>query len=289
MNNQTRLPDFLIVGTMKSGTSSLADYLKFSPAVHIPSSELHYFDNDANFAKGPNWYAQKLTEQLPTDKKLENVLLGEKTPTYSFQPNCAQRIKTTIPDVKLIWIFRDPVKRSFSNYLHARKKGGELLSFRKCVQKEKERSSENIFKGYTERSKYILQIERFLELFDISAMHFMLFEDLVRQPLEQLNNVADFLGVSRFQNVSKLHSNQTVMPFLPSSLWLAQKVAGYNSTLYTVTRKVNSGLGSLIKRPSPKIPNDVAEDLAQQFEPFNQRLAALTGLDLSVWNSRPKN
>jgi hypothetical protein len=288
MKQPNKLPDFLIVGTMKSGTSSLADYLKTNRQIHIPRRELHYFNKDKNYNKGPSWYSTALTVGLNDVNEYNTVLVGEKTPTYSYQENCVERIYRTIPNAKLIWIFRDPVKRSFSNYLHSWKKGVEHLTFRQCVSREQERIKENIFKGYVERSKYSIQVERYLSLFNISQMHFLLFEDLLRSPFEELNKIADFLGVPRFEELPQVHSNRTLMPFSPASVRLAQKIAGVDSKLYKITRRLNKKLGAIFPRSSPSFPNDLVCELAGLFTPYNERLTEITGLDLAPWKASEK-
>jgi hypothetical protein len=288
MKQPHKLPDFLIVRTMKSGTSSLADYLKNHRHIHIPRRELHYFDKDKNYNKGPSWYSKTLTAALNGVNEYNTLLVGEKTPEYSYQGNCAERIYRTIPNAKLIWIFRDPVKRSFSNYLHIWKKGTEQLTFRQCVSKEQERIKENIFKGYVEQSKYSIQVERYLSLFNISQMHFLLFENLVRSPHEELNKVADFLDVPRFEELPQVHSNRTIMPFSLASLRLAQKITGYNSKPYRIVRKLNKKLGAIFPKSSPSIPNDLASELAGVLAPYNERLTEITGLDLAPWKASEK-
>ncbi len=283
MDQNNRLPDFLIVGTMKSGTTILADYLNLHHSIHIPLHELQYFNHDDNFRQGISWYSRRLIADCDEIRQLDTLLIGEKTPTYSYQPNCAERIRKTIPNTKLIWIFRDPVKRIFSNFLHARKKGAEHLNFRDCVEKEEERIAKNIFKGYVERSKYVVQVERFLEHFSIDQMHYMLFENLLESPQTELNKVAEFLGISHFGGgLPQHHSNPTVMPFSPSSLWLAGKVAGYESKLYKLVRKINLFFPGSV----PVIPKGLIQQLESIFEPYNQRLSNITGLDLKIWNAK---
>jgi hypothetical protein len=279
------LPNFLIVGTMKSGTSTLADYLARSADIHIPNREVHYFNKDANYSKGSSWYSRQLTHGLSANDHNENLLFGEKTPTYSYQPNCAERIKETVPNVKLIWIFRDPVRRAFSNYLHARKQGLEPLSFRQSVEREKERVERNIFYGYIERSKYVIQVERFLRLFPISGMHFLLFEDLVNSPHDELDKISEFLGVSKFGELPTVHSNETTMPISPMSIYLAQKIGGHGSFFHKATRKINLKLAEVLPKRSPLIPSDIANDLSRVFAPYNKRLEELTGLELSTWRT----
>jgi len=76
---------------MKSGTTTLASYLSQNQGIHIPSEELHYFNNEDNYLNGPNWYSQRLTEGIA--ESVSTPLLGEKTPGHSYRPHCAQRIK----------------------------------------------------------------------------------------------------------------------------------------------------------------------------------------------------
>ncbi len=279
-----RLPDFLIVGTMKSGTSSLADYLAVHPDVHVPEFELHFFDDDEAFSAGPSWYAERLTEGLDGDPFRDGLRVGEKTPTYSYQENCAERIHRVVPDAKLVWIFREPVARTFSNYLHARKSGKEPLSFRRCVEREEERIRKNVFHGYVERSKYVLQVERFLEYFDLSRMHFLLFENLVGAPRAELNATARFLGISEFGELPTVHSNKTVLPPLPMLLSFARRLGGDGGFASKVARKVNAALGTVLRLPQPSVPEDLAAELADRFAPYNERLSELTGLDLQSWS-----
>lgn len=282
MNSNVKLPDFLIVGTMKSGTSTLASYLDTHESIHIPSKELHFFNVDERFSQGASWYADKLKKTFGKSENYDTQLVGEKTPTYSYQQNCAQRIKETIPDVKLIWIFRNPVKRAFSNYLHRHKRGSELLSFRSAVARESKRIKKDIFTGYLDRSRYATQVERFLQIFNRDQMLFLLFEDLLGDAQAELRKVTDFLGIDPFENEVPIHhSNPTVMPFSPFSLWIAKNIAGYDSKLYGVTRKINTTLA----RNKPKIAEDLFKKLQNEFKHENQRLAEITGLNLSVWET----
>jgi len=272
-------PDFLIVGTMKSGTSTLADYMAMHPGLHLAPNEVHYFDKPSNFAKGPDWYAQQLLRGCPPNR-VDEVLFGEKTPTYSYQENCAARVHELVPDAKLIWIFRDPVKRAYSNYLHRRKKGQDLLEFANAVRTEDERLQTDPFAGYVLRSRYILQIERFAALYPIEQMHFLLFEDLVKSPIDTLNPIADFLGVGRFpEPLGEVHSNVTRMPLSRRSLWAVGQALGYESYPYKVTRTLNN----IVTRPKPAMPKHLRAELVESLRPDNDRLAALTGLDLSAW------
>ena len=275
-------PNFLIVGTMKSGTSTLADYLAEHIGIHIPNKEVHYFNNDKNYNKGFSWYEEQLLKDLDEDSKSNNLIIGEKTPTYSYQPNCVDRIKETTPEVKLIWIFRNPTKRTFSNYIHAVRKGAEPLSFKDCINNEEILMQNNMFRGYVERSKYSEQVERFLEKFDIKNMHFLLFEDLIREPKKELNKIADFLGVSRFESIKIVHSNKTKLPKRTTKLGKA--LGGLDGFVYNTIRRINLKLAHYVFLDQLDLSQKTSSHLADKFKPYNQRLAELTGLDLSAWD-----
>jgi Sulfotransferase domain len=277
--NSLKLPDFLIVGAMKSGTTTLADYLNLHPKVWIPERELHYFDNEENFSRGPAWYSKKLSEGCPADK-LQRAYMGEKTPAYSYLPKCAPRIKELFPRVKLIWIFRNPAQRTHSNYLHLVQKGSELASFRSAIANEESNRRKSLVRGYIERSKYVDHIERFLDQYSLDQMHFMLFENLVASRKEELDKVCAFLGIEPFDATPEaLTSNVTTMPANVFSLWITKKMFGDRSLPYRVVRRANY----LYAKPKPKMPRDLQEKLNAVFDPYNARLAKLTGLDLSPW------
>jgi len=272
--------DFLIVGTMKSGTSTLAAHLAAHPGLHLPVQEVHYFDREVNFRRGPAWYLRQLQRGCPPERRA-SVLFGEKTPTYSYQPDCAQRISRFAPSVKLIWIFRDPVERAYSNYLHRRKKGSDLLEFEEAVAAEPERIGHDIFFGYVERSKYVLQVERFLQFFEREQMHFLTFEALLEDPATRLNAIVAFLGRPPFTTPpGPVHINETRMPLSYRSLWAVGRIVGYDHPLYSVARSLNN----LVSRSPPAFPERLRAQLVERLRPYNERLAVVTGLDLTRWH-----
>merc|ERR1719414_2160384 len=101
-------PSAIIMGAKKGGTRALIEFLKLHPKVKAAGPEIHYFDK--HFEKGEDWYAPRMPavtqEQLAT----------EKTPGYFHHPEAPARLKETLPDAKMLLIFRDPVKRLISDY-----------------------------------------------------------------------------------------------------------------------------------------------------------------------------
>lgn len=269
------LPNFLIVGAMKSGTSTLMHYMRFHPDIFMPENEVHFFNKDKNYNRGIAWY-----EKFFTNAK-EAKAIGEKTPTYSYSSKVPGRIAKDLPEVQLIWVFRNPVKRAYSNYWHAVKRGGERLQFPEAIEHEQERVKKRIWLGYLKRSKYIEQVKRYLEYFEMSQMHFLLFEDLVNNPGETVNQVFRFLEVKNpielpSYNIKK---NVTKLPRIVLLQWLARRMFD-DTFLYKLVEKAN-----IKKVPGyPKIDKDIERKLCEYFKPYNEELAKLTGLDVDVWH-----
>jgi hypothetical protein len=254
-----RKPDFLIVGAMKAGTTTLANLLNQSPHIFLPGKELHYFDRD--FDKPFKSYLNN----FPSD---QHQVVGEKTPTYSYDPEVPKRIHEVLPDVKLIWILRNPVDRAYSNYWHAYKKGVELETFKKAIKNDNERYK-----------KYLEQIERYLKYFPLNQMHFLLFENLKSDEQKEINALTDFLGVPSFTIEELPKSNKT---YLPKSIYvesIAQKIFG-RSVFFKIIHHLNKK-----SAPGyPKLSKDLREQLNEYFSPHNQRLANLVSLNLKAWD-----
>jgi hypothetical protein len=269
------LPDFLIVGAMKSGTSTLAHYLRQHDQLFLPSGEVHFFDKEEEYRKGVPWYREQFSEADRTQT------VGEKTPTYSYKPGVPERIHDTLPDVKIVWIFREPVSRSYSNYWHAVRAGVELMSFKEAVQKEEERTKEDFWRGYVDRSRYVEQIERFRAHFDLEQMHFTLFENLKSNAAEVLTGIFQFLGVENRPCISEMEvqKNQSFLPRSVRLQWVAESILG-RSRWFHAFKKINA-------RSYPGYPPmdaDMRRQLEARFAEPNRRLAELTGQDLSPWD-----
>jgi Sulfotransferase domain len=182
-------PNFLIVGAVKSGTSTIRDYLNQHEEIYIAPSAMHFFDKERNFQRGMKWYERQFKTRP------QHRAVGEKTPTYCFHRQAPERISQNLPGVKLIWIFRDPVKRAYSNYWHKLRRGGECLGFEAVVEEclKQERAGVPVRSNILERGRYAEQIERYLEFFPPESMMFLLFEEFVRKPTRSLPDVFKFL------------------------------------------------------------------------------------------------
>ena len=109
---EKRMPDLIIIGMQKCGTTVLKYFLEAHPKLIATVGEVHFFEKDENFEKGKEWYLSKMPNAPP------DFLIIEKTPDYMAVPICAKRIFEMKPTMKLVVVTCDPVRRTFSNYLH---------------------------------------------------------------------------------------------------------------------------------------------------------------------------
>ena len=243
-NHNCTTANFLIVGAMKAGTSSLANVLDQHPKIFIPKNELHFFNRDENYKKGYDFYNENFNK---------NFLNGEKTPSYSYQENCAERIYKYNKNLKLIWILRNPINRAISNYYHAFNKNKESLSMLNAYLKQNERMKENIFKGYFYRSLYSIQIDRFLKFFPENQFFFCLFEEFKENQNLIANKLCNFLGVGSYE-FKKIHSNKT-------KILTNLKIKNYFLNNYFLKKKLKKQLNEYYKNEIYKLSKLLKKDL----------------------------
>jgi hypothetical protein len=203
MRDARALPDAMIIGAMKSGTSSLHYYLTQQPQVIAPlRKEVHYFD--LNFGRGEAWYRANFGREGQDGVNLDS------SPYYLFHPLVPQRAQALVPDAKLIVLLRDPVRRAYSHYWHERDKGRESLSFEDAIAAEPdridraherlargeiERSAAHQYFSYLARSRYAEQLERWLRFYPREQLLVLRFEDLAREPLLLANESLAHVGL----------------------------------------------------------------------------------------------
>lgn len=206
------LADFLVIGTMRGGTSSLYRYLGKHPQI-VPSlrKEIEFFT--WYYGKGLTWYRAHfplaLRRQLVASSE-RPLLTFEATPYYLFHPWAASRAGTTLPEAKLIVLLRDPVDRAFSHYRHMRRLGLEDLTFEEAIRAEENRlaaAEERLTEdpgyvskvhhrySYLARGCYAEQLERWFARFDREAFLILRSEDLFVNPKATYTRILEFLGL----------------------------------------------------------------------------------------------
>lgn len=200
-----RLPDFIIIGAMKAGTSSLYSCLVQHPRIKPARvKELHYF-NRYYRTRSLNWYRSFFPLRRPGA-----WITGEATPAYLFYPECAPRIHALLPRARLIVLLRNPVDRAISHYHHMVRQGREQLELMDALAKEAERlaaeqarttadpdyfSAASGWFSYLGRGRYAEQLQRYWDFFDRSQVMLVKSEDFFAQPDRTLRDAFGFLGL----------------------------------------------------------------------------------------------
>jgi hypothetical protein len=211
-----RLPDYIIAGAQKAGTTSLYAYLSEHPNVDPPiTKEVRYFDR--YYDRGINWYRMHfpLARAGETfDAAGAKMLTGESTPNYMFYPQSPRRIAQTLSGVKVIFLLRNPVDRAYSHYHLKLKRRQEPRSFDEAIDAEIERleaDGEQIAANgdyyirmhdrhtYLARGLYVDQIRRWQSFFAPEQLLFVESGRLFKDTDEVFEQVCDFLGLPRWQ------------------------------------------------------------------------------------------
>jgi hypothetical protein len=174
------LPNFVIIGAQKSGTTSLYAYLRAHPDVFLaPGKEIHYFDSHLD--EGLDWYKAKFAGAT-TERTI-----GEATPNYMYFGEGLNRMAEVIPEARLVAILRNPVDRAYSHYWHERVRGREKLEFADAIAAEPARLATGDPQAiqchsYVDRGRYLPQLQRVCELYPREAILVILFDDLCAAP-----------------------------------------------------------------------------------------------------------
>jgi Sulfotransferase domain len=205
------LPNALIIGAQKAGTTALYAWLRRHPAVVGPSwKEVNYFDR--RYARGEAWYRG----HFPNELRLRRVrsagfepIVLEATPGYLFHPLAPQRVRELIPDARLVALVRNPVGRAYSHYQHEVALGREPLSFEDALDAEEGRMEGELERmladpayfsyawwnyTYLARGLYAEQLERWRAVFPEEQLLVVPTEDLAQSPAETYARVLAHIG-----------------------------------------------------------------------------------------------
>lgn len=179
------LPNFLIIGAMKAGTTSLYHYLRPHPQVFMPTvKELDFFAHDPTGNRSLDWYRRQFATAGP-----DTSAVGEASTIYSRHPRfpgVPQRIAAVVPEAKLIYVVRDPIDRIRSHYQHQVAVGAEQAPLERAIV-------ENPI--YVDCSRYAMQIEQYLPCFPREQLLVITAENLRSDRSATVRNVYGFLGV----------------------------------------------------------------------------------------------
>lgn len=211
------LPDFIVIGGKRCGTTSVFRNLSRHPAFEplFPSAQeikgAHFFDT--NFDKGMTWYHSHFPLRIRLrdgDGQAEARFTGEASPYYLFHPHAPRRARAHVPAAKLIVLLRNPVDRAFSHYRERVRHGVEELTFEEAIEAEDQRlagEEERLLRdegyysfahehlSYLRQGRYADALERWLSLFPRDQFLFLRSEDMFVDPRRVYDLVTAFLDI----------------------------------------------------------------------------------------------
>lgn len=266
------LPNFVIVGAPKCGTSSLAAWLRDHPDVYVvPEKELFYFTSE--WERGRDWYETCFAVKGQS-------AVGEATPTYLHEHRAHERMASVIPEARLIVMVRNPVDRAYSHYWHWRERKGEERSFENAIAPELA-GADDVFLAPGRYAEHLAALGRH---FRADQLHTVVFDDLATDPDEVFRSTCRFLGVDSAAVPESVGSvANSFQYYYPRWLWAI-------FVRVRIGRFLPGRAGAALYRamvrtadPYPPMPDATRVKLADYFEGPNAELSRMLGRDLSHW------
>ena len=248
INFDHNLPEVVILGAQKSGTSAFHTLLSQHPQIINKTEEIHFFD--LNFQEGVDWYKQ----QFPQEDLQKNIRV-DKTAYYLFHPLVPQRMHELLPNAKLIVLLRNPIDRAYSHYWMNVRYGGEPLSFAEAVRAEPSRlcgEEEKIVKtglpfpqspyrhfSYLSRGIYVEQLIRWFNYYPPEQILIISFDDFAKDPDKIMQETLKFLGLSEYHSfdfqVGERYAYPTMEPEIRKEL--SDYFRSYNKQLESLLNR----------------------------------------------------
>jgi hypothetical protein len=254
------LPDFLIIGAQRGGTTSLYYYLCAHPQVLAPlSKEVHFFSR--HWSRGVGWYRAHFPLRASTaGPRRTTRLTFEATPYYLSHPLAPARAAEVVADARLLVLLRDPVQRAWSHYRHMVRLGLEPLSFEQAIEREPERLAGEVERmrsdpgyvavnhqrySYLTRGAYADHLEAWLRHFSPDRLLVLRSEALFADPARGYRRVLGFLGLQAWApSAFPIHTKQSPLPRgMPAATRrrLEEHFAPANERLEALLRRTGMG------------------------------------------------
>ena len=297
-----RLPNFLVVGAAKSGTTALYHYLAQHPEVFLsPIKETNFFalkDKDLSF-KGPGDY-KGIHRRTITEigdyynqfiKVTDEKSIGEICPSYLYFEDAPKNIKEHIPKVKIIAILREPVARAFSAWVHLTRDGREYLNFKEALADEPRRIKENWAEiwHYKEESKYYNQLKRYYDSFPKENIKVVIYEDFKKNQMRVYGEICNFIGVkSSFVPSMSAKHNKGGIP-KNKIIWNLMMKQNIWKTLFNhlmpikIRKMIKEKIEARNVNKKPQLDENKRKELSVQFRDEINKVEQLIEQDLTVW------
>jgi hypothetical protein len=277
---QTALPNLIVIGAKKSGTTSLYHYLASHPDISMSrEKELDFFVAERNWPRGPDWYRHHFDGAA--------AARGEASPYYTALPahrGVPERMASVIPDARLIYLVRDPIERLVSHYHMAVATGRERRPLAAAIGNLSE-------SGYVAQGRYWMQLEPYLRHFAPEQVLVLDRDELGRDRPAALRRVFGFLDVDPdfvSPDFGEVHfpamTRRRRRPVAKAVLALNQAVGDERS--YNARRRVPAWVRTMLTVPlnRPALESALRARLEEIYAPDVARLREYTGLRFKSWS-----
>jgi hypothetical protein len=237
-----RLPNFIVIGAMKAGTTSLFHYLQVHPQAYLsPLKEVDFFVEEKNWRRGLDWYRAQFDGAGP-----EVTAVGEASTLYTKFPEyegVPERMAGSIPEARLIYVVRDPIERIRSHYQHRILTGSERLPIDRAVLEDPR---------YLDCSRYAMQIERYLERFPREQILLVTSEDLRANRLPTMRAIYGFLEIDPafvHETIDReFYASNERASYPPAAWWVRRTLKRYIPTSKRAKELIDLALPTFLAR-----------------------------------------
>lgn len=272
------LPHFIIIGAMKSGTTALYRYCSSHPKIEMSrDKEPDFFIFQKNWGRGFNWYSAQF--------KRADAIRGEASPNYSKSRDfagVAQRIAQTLPEARLIYIVREPIKRAEAQYRHG-VLHGVLTDEKEIAPGHQE------YEHILDTSRYGKQLSAYLEQFPADAILVLDFDDLVSDSQSVMDRVFDHIGVApwKIEATGAVNKSAELARVPAPVLAMAQSQFG-KSVARLIGRETRDGIRRILAqgkgRKAEPFPDNIKADLRDDLSDDIAAFRKMTGLKFAGWS-----
>lgn len=304
-------PNFFVIGSAKSGTTSLFHYLKQHPEIAMSlKKEPHYYSRRAGAGSEISHNFSHREDPLQTGRTypddmqksesgyralfsdvVDEKAIGESSVSYLTTPGVAALIRREVPHAKIVVILRNPVERAYSSYIHMRRDGFETLSFKAGLDAEEERIRQNCHElfRYRKLGLYYNQLQEYVDLFPPEQRFFVTYDYWSRNQNDFLKQLFRFLNVRddvsidcrQSYNVSGEMKLRSFHMWSVRPCWWRHEIAKW--VPYKFKWRVRYLFRKWNVKPKVKMPEDCRAELEKFYLNDIEKIEALLGWDLSCW------
>ncbi|MBN47218.1 MULTISPECIES: sulfotransferase family protein [unclassified Methylophaga] len=275
-------PDFIIIGAMKSATSTLHEQLALQPGFFMSTpKEPNYFSDDHVYNLGLSWYCNLFSEASKDDICGESSTHYTKLPDY---PLTLERMKAHLPTLKLIYVIRHPIERLISHYIHQWSQNVIKTDINQAIDE---------FDELINYSRYSMQLEPFIDAYGAENIHIVFSEAFRVRPQYELEKVTTFLGYNKpviwYEDLPEQNvSSQRLRRFNGYELVVNNPVLAWMRRHFIPQKLRDAVKNKLTLKSRPLIDEQHTQKLTQIFNEDLASLGGVLGVELNLQNYKEK-